>query len=133
LGDFLWIPEARRMARLWDCMLQKRLVDSTPIELQDTDAWTAYLNDPDNLGYGVEELGIAMVRDVKKRSAYEARTNHLSWWTRNEDIENEIQSALEQALDHVLAKPELMRELRDRNHVSTTIPANCAIEAKSTP
>jgi ABC-type amino acid transport substrate-binding protein len=120
-------------AAVVDCMLQKRLVDSTPIELQNTDAWTAYLHDPDNLGYGVEELGIAMVRDVRKRNFDEASANHSSERTPNEKMENKIQYSLEQALDHALAKPELMRELRNRNRVSTTIPGNCAIDAKPTP
>jgi len=114
-------------------MLQKRLVDSAPIELQNTDAWTAYLHDPDNLGYGVEELGIAMVRDVGKRGSDESRAKHFPWWTPNDRIENKVQSSLEQALDYVLARPDLMHEFRDRNRVSATIPASCALDPKPTP
>jgi ABC-type amino acid transport substrate-binding protein len=117
-----------------DCMLQKRLVDSIPIDLQNTDAWTGYLHDPDNLGYGVEKLGIAMVRDATTRGVDDAHANHVSWWPApNDKIKNKIQSSLEQALDHVLATPELMRELRVRNRVSTTIPGNCALDPKPTP
>jgi ABC-type amino acid transport substrate-binding protein len=111
-----------------DCMLASRLVDAVAMsDLEDTNAWAAYLKDPDNLGYGIEELGIAMVRDVSEAGVSEARTKHFSWWTTNDRIGNKVQVALQEALEHVVSKPEIASELRDRNLVSATIPKDCAM------
>jgi ABC-type amino acid transport substrate-binding protein len=118
-----------------DCMLASRLADASPIGgVQGTDAWTAYLNDGDNLGYGKEELGIAMVRDVESNDVTNGtNARHFSWWSDDTKQGNGIQVAVQRALEYVLARPQVMRALQDRNGISATLQANCGVSPQLVP